>query len=212
MSFNNENDALPPEHPALANYSPAAEKGKYTIGKILKWAAIGAAIGGVGFAVGSAALTLGAGFLGVTTLAGLAVAALGAITIGTGPIGWAAIGLMGAAGVAGLSALGIGVGTVASIFGGVFLSAAMPGLLIGAGIGAAIGLISGMSGAQDAADDKKADLISHHERLEHRQERVHALAMRAEQQRLALAKQAQEMGLNPTAGLPPQSRGAGMEL
>lgn len=161
-----------PEHPALKNYSPAQERAKHTLKSAVGGALKGAMIG---------AAVLGGIVLVATAMLGLSVAAIPFIGV---PLAGAAA-YFGSGGI--LAALG---------------GAALTGAMWGGGLGAAIGGVKGAMDSQDAADDEADRRIAAYERREVREERMAMVQQRREQQRLAMAQQAQSMGLTPGLNLP----------
>src|SRR5690348_4660174 len=70
-------NSLAQEQQALQNFSPGREKFTFTLGKMVKWAAIGAIVGGVGLAAASGLLSAGTGYLGyVLATAGVPMLAI----------------------------------------------------------------------------------------------------------------------------------------
>lgn len=146
-----EDDA--PEHPATKGFNGTGFKLKYSLGRLAKFAAIGAAIaGGIG-------------------LIGLAL---------SGPLGLAAIGTASLFGFAGV--------TITTV------------LAAGAALGGMFGLLTG--DADGAKQEEMQRLEENYDRSEARRDRMDALAMRRDQQKMAYARHAQSLGLNPNAGLP----------
>lgn len=128
-------------------------------------------------------------------------AAKAAIVIGVG----AALLALAPAGV--LSVLNtVTFGLSGALIGEGGIAAAMGALWTGVKAGGIVGLLlGGISGAAESSDvvaDKKEEVIAAYDRLEARQERVALLGQRREQQRMAMAQQAQSMGLTPGVGLP----------
>lgn len=175
-----EEDYSDDQHPAMKRFNRPVTMVKHVVGKTAKGAIIGALVGGAG------ALLLG--LIG----GGAVAAALGAIPV----VGWILAPL-----IAPLTAA-----AGASLVGA--LGGATAGAILGAKIGAVISGLFSLGSMGEAADEESERLMAGYERREARMERMEAMAHRRDQQRLAMAQQAQAIGINPNSGLP-HDRGMG---
>lgn len=162
----------PREHPALKNFNRTGEQAKYTLKSAIGGALKGALIGAV--ALAGLSIVVGG-------MMGLSIAAIPLI----GPF-------LAPAAVAGGAAGGLAVAA----------GSLLKGAMWGAGIGAVVSGVRGLLDSGDAADDEAEKRVAAYERREVREERMAMLDQRREQQRLAMAQQAQSMGLAPGVNLP----------
>ncbi|MDE3016191.1 MAG: hypothetical protein KGI29_04625 [Pseudomonadota bacterium] len=189
------------ENQVLQDFNPTREKVKFTLGKMLKWAAVGALVGGVGMAAASGLMTTAIGGFGAMSAVGLITAGLGSAAV-VPVVGWVIGGMMAAAGI------GIAIASYIGLTGAALGAAAVTGLMWGAGIGAAIGAIRGISGAQDAVDEKRDDLeMDIRKRMEYA-DLTRQMQAKRTQQWIEVQKQAAALGVSPNLGLP---IGMGME-
>jgi hypothetical protein len=207
--------AIESPHPdaALVGFNPRAEKIKFVIGKILKFAVIGAVVGGIVLA--------GAAIMAGVSLGGNLLGAGGAF-IGAGGKAMSTVAMAGPWGMAlaaittiGLTiASGIGLWNASTIGGWVLsglATSALAGVAIGVVAGAVVGAVYGFSGMDEAVDNKADRLQAKLENEQMRTRRYNSLVQQWRKQNIELAKQEQALGIYHGGMIPVLARNSGRQ-